>query len=91
VRHYTEAERCEEHLCSRADLGSTPPDEHTVSFLERHFREVAQIAETNNARSSRVTRSANTDAFRRLLRGQAGDAPPFTYRNITGNQALAYA
>ena len=68
------------------------PTEHTVAFLEREVREAAGDRRGEHASVSGRLRVRRDDrGLRRLTtRSSPRSSAPGTYRNITGNQALAY-
>jgi 2-oxoglutarate ferredoxin oxidoreductase subunit alpha len=67
------------------------PTEHTVSFLERKFAKRPEIAETNKrAFQAGYAFGETTEDFAVSYEVKPAKLRPGTYRNITGNQALAY-
>src|SRR5437879_1965974 len=67
------------------------PTEHTVSFLERKFAKRPEIAETNKrAFRAGYAFGETTEDFAVSYEVKPAKLQPGTYRNITGNQALAY-
>jgi 2-oxoglutarate ferredoxin oxidoreductase subunit alpha len=67
------------------------PTEHTVAFLERKFAKRPEIAETNKrAFQAGYAFGETTEDFAVSYEVKPAKLRPGTYRNITGNQALAY-
>ncbi len=67
------------------------PTEHTVTFLERKFAKRPEIAETNKrAFQAGYAFGETTEDFAVSYEVKPAKLRPGTYRNITGNQALAY-
>jgi 2-oxoglutarate ferredoxin oxidoreductase subunit alpha len=67
------------------------PTEHTVAFLERKFAKRPEIAETNKrAFRAGYAFGETTEDFAVSYEVKPAKLRPGTYRNITGNQALAY-
>jgi len=67
------------------------PTEHTVSFLERKFAKRPEIAEANKrAFHAGYAFGETTEDFAVSYEVKPAKLRPGTYRNITGNQALAY-
>src|SRR2546423_1485791 len=67
------------------------PTEHTVVFLERKFAKRPEIAETNKrAFQAGYAFGETTEDFAVSYEVKPAKLRPGTYRNITGNQALAY-
>jgi 2-oxoglutarate/2-oxoacid ferredoxin oxidoreductase subunit alpha len=67
------------------------PTEHTVGFLERKFAKRPEIAETNKrAFQAGYAFGETTEDFAVSYEVKPAKLRPGTYRNITGNQALAY-
>src|SRR3954452_17629299 len=67
------------------------PTEATVSFLERKFAKRPEIAETNKRAFQAVYAfGETTEDFAVSYEVKPAKLRPGTYRNITGNQALAY-
>src|SRR5205085_5289786 len=66
------------------------PTEHTVAFLERKFAKRPEIAEAN-VRAIRAgwAFGETTEGFAVSYEVKPAKLRPGTYRNITGNQALA--
>jgi 2-oxoglutarate ferredoxin oxidoreductase subunit alpha len=66
------------------------PTEHTVAFLERKFAKRPEIAETNKrAFQAGYAFGETTEDFAVSYEVKPAKLRPGTYRNITGNQALA--
>ncbi len=67
------------------------PTDHTVAFLERKFAKRPEIAETNKrAFQAGYAFGETTEDFAVSYEVKPAKLRPGTYRNITGNQALAY-
>jgi 2-oxoglutarate/2-oxoacid ferredoxin oxidoreductase subunit alpha len=67
------------------------PTEHTVAFLERKFAKRPEIAETNKrAFQAGYAFGETTEDFAVSYEVKPAKLRPGTYRNITGNQALAF-
>ncbi len=67
------------------------PTETTVSFLERRFAKVPAIRDANvTAFRAGWNFGETTEAFAVRYEIKPATMPPGTYRNITGNLALAY-
>ncbi|NYD43451.1 2-oxoglutarate ferredoxin oxidoreductase subunit alpha [Nocardioides panaciterrulae] len=67
------------------------PVESTISFLERRFAKVADIRDANiTAFKSGWNFGETTEAFAVSYEIKPAPMPAGTYRNITGNLALAY-
>src|SRR6266581_3583400 len=67
------------------------PTDHTVTFLERKFAKRPEIAETNKrAFQAGYAFGETTEDFAVSYEVKPAKLRPGTYRNITGNQALAY-
>src|SRR6058998_3908310 len=67
------------------------PTEHTVAFLERKFAKRPEIAEANKrAFHAGYAFGETTEDFAVSYEVKPAKLRPGTYRNITGNQALAY-
>jgi 2-oxoglutarate ferredoxin oxidoreductase subunit alpha len=67
------------------------PTENTVAFLERKFAKRPEIAEANKrAFSAGYAFGETTETFAVSYQVKAAKLEPGTYRNITGNQALAF-
>src|SRR5436309_3400174 len=67
------------------------PTQHTVAFLERKFAKRPEIAETNKrAFQAGYAFGETTEDFAVSYEVKPAKLRPGTYRNITGNQALAY-
>src|SRR6184192_606110 len=67
------------------------PTEHTVAFLERKFAKRPEIAETNKrAFQAGYAFGETTEDFAVSYEVKPATLRPGTYRNITGNQAMAY-
>src|SRR3954471_7136905 len=67
------------------------PTENTVAFLERKFVKRPEIAETNKrAFQAGYAFGETTEDFAVSYEVKPAKLRPGTYRNITGNQALAY-
>ena len=66
------------------------PVEGTISFIEQKFAKRPEIVEANTkAFRAGWNYGETSEDFRRLVRGRAGALAPGTYRQITGNTALA--
>ncbi len=67
------------------------PTEHTIGFLERKFAKRPEIAEANKrAFNAGYAFGETTEDFAVSYEVKPAHLQPGTYRNITGNQALAY-
>ena len=67
------------------------PTENTVAFLERKFAKRPEIAEANKrAFNAGYAFGETTETFAVSYEVKPAKLRPGTYRNITGNQALAY-
>src|ERR687883_2135425 len=67
------------------------PTEGTIRFLERQFRRKPQIAAANIAAfRAGYNYGVTTEAFAVSYEVKPAPMSPGTYRNISGNQALAY-
>jgi 2-oxoglutarate ferredoxin oxidoreductase subunit alpha len=67
------------------------PTEHTAAFLERKFAKRPEIAETNKrAFQAGYAFGETTEDFAVSYEVKPAKLRPGTYRNITGNQALAF-
>src|SRR5436190_3241476 len=67
------------------------PTERTVAFLERKFAKRPEIAEANKrAFNAGYAFGETTETFAVSYEVKPAKLRPGTYRNITGNQALAY-
>src|SRR5881398_1845460 len=67
------------------------PTDNTVSFLERKFAKRPEIAETNKrAFQAGYAFGETTEDFAVSYEVKPAKLRPGTYRNITGNQALAF-
>jgi 2-oxoglutarate/2-oxoacid ferredoxin oxidoreductase subunit alpha len=67
------------------------PTESTVEFLSRRFAKVPDIRDANiTAFRSGWNFGETTEAFAVSYEVKPAEVPPGTYRNITGNLALAY-
>jgi len=67
------------------------PTENTVTFLERKFAKRPEIAEANKrAFNAGYAFGETTETFAVSYEVKPAKLRPGTYRNITGNQALAY-
>jgi 2-oxoglutarate ferredoxin oxidoreductase subunit alpha len=67
------------------------PTEHTIGFLERKFAKRPEIAEANKrAFNAGYAFGETTEDFAVSYEVKPAQLQPGTYRNITGNQALAY-
>jgi len=67
------------------------PTEHTVAFLERKFAKRPEIADANKrAFHAGYAFGETTEDFAVSYEVKPAKLQPGTYRNITGNQALAY-
>jgi 2-oxoglutarate ferredoxin oxidoreductase subunit alpha len=67
------------------------PTEHTVAFLERKFAKRPEIAEANKrAFHAGYAFGETSEDFAVSYEVKPAKLRPGTYRNITGNQALAY-
>jgi 2-oxoglutarate/2-oxoacid ferredoxin oxidoreductase subunit alpha len=67
------------------------PTENTVAFLERKFAKRPEIAEANKrAFSAGYAFGETTETFAVSYEVKPAKLRPGTYRNITGNQALAF-
>src|SRR5262249_1558483 len=67
------------------------PTEETIAFLERKFAKRPEIAETNKrAFQAGYAFGETTEDFAVSYEVKPAKLRPGTYRNITGNQALAY-
>ena len=67
------------------------PIEATIAFLEKRFAKVPDIRDANIAAfKAGLELRRDHRGVRGAVRGQAAPMPAGTYRNITGNLALAY-
>jgi 2-oxoglutarate/2-oxoacid ferredoxin oxidoreductase subunit alpha len=67
------------------------PTEHTVAFLDRKFAKRPEIAEANKrAFHAGYAFGETTEDFAVSYEVKPAKLRPGTYRNVTGNQALAY-
>ncbi|GAA2394992.1 2-oxoacid:acceptor oxidoreductase subunit alpha [Nonomuraea africana] len=67
------------------------PTEHTISFLEQKFAKKPEIAKANIAAfQAGWNYGETTESFSVSYEVKPAKLPPGVYRNISGNQALAY-
>lgn len=67
------------------------PTEHTITFLEQKFAKKPEIAKANIAAfQSGWNYGETTESFSVSYEIKPAKLPPGVYRNISGNQALAY-
>ncbi len=67
------------------------PTEHTITFLEQKFAKKPEIAKANIAAfQSGWNFGETTESFSVSYEVKPAKLPPGVYRNISGNQALAY-
>jgi 2-oxoglutarate ferredoxin oxidoreductase subunit alpha len=67
------------------------PTEHTIKFLEQKFAKKPEIAKANIAAfQAGWNYGETTEAFSVSYEVKPAQLPPGVYRNISGNQALAY-
>ena len=68
-----------------------PPDRDHIAFLEKRFAKVADIRDANIAAfKAGWNFGETTETFVVQYEVKPAPMPPGTYRNITGNLALAY-
>jgi 2-oxoglutarate ferredoxin oxidoreductase subunit alpha len=91
-RHEARGGAREEHVRARADVVALqPPDRGTLAFLDKKFAKAPNIRDANvKAFHAGYAFGETTETFAVSYEVKPATLAPGTYRNITGNQALAY-